>query len=372
MRPSARQWAESLGELESQCRKCATDPGHYYFAGLPTCPWCRIESGNGPTYFISVSIQLLSVNPTKVDVSAVWTRINGLPRPNAWWGALQNTAPIRCTPRPFPPEFHSQKQFMRVMGILAALSTSLLLFGLYDPAFLIVMLPVCACIVAVWFVFNMNSPHYVETKERKRRVTGAAQAIATAERSAGTALAQLQQEFDRRLNELATIKGQFDSLQTQESREIQQLQLHAQERQRDDFLEKFFVKDAKIEGIGPGRIATLESFGVETAADITYTAIGNVPGFGEKLTARLMTWRQTQEARFRFDPNRGVPPQDLLRLRNKYVQMLYSCQRRLEGGVSELTKIATAAKAEAERSFAGLGSLRLALSQAQADLAVCR
>ena len=81
--------------------------------------------------------------------------------------------------------------------------------------------------------------------------------------------------------------------------------------QREAFLQQYFISDATIEGIGTTRKATLASFGIETAADIERDAIFQVPGFGEKLTTRLICSRQEIEKQFIFNPAIGLPPREL-------------------------------------------------------------
>ena len=79
--------------------------------------------------------------------------------------------------------------------------------------------------------------------------------------------------------------------------------------QRDTFLDHFSIRRAKIAGIGPAKTATLASFGIETAADISANAVLAVPGFGEAMTAKLIAWRRGHEAKFRY--NSAPDPSDI-------------------------------------------------------------
>jgi DNA-binding helix-hairpin-helix protein with protein kinase domain len=49
-------------------------------------------------------------------------------------------------------------------------------------------------------------------------------------------------------------------------------------QQLEQYLENFFIEHATIPGIGPGRKATLESYGIGTAADVDKQKIVAVPG----------------------------------------------------------------------------------------------
>ena len=55
----------------------------------------------------------------------------------------------------------------------------------------------------------------------------------------------------------------------------------------------------------------LASYGIETAADIDYGKIIQMPGFGEVLTSELVKWRQGHERNFRFNPNEPVDQRDI-------------------------------------------------------------
>jgi DNA-binding helix-hairpin-helix protein with protein kinase domain len=371
VRPAARHWAESLARFESQLQHCGTDPGHYYFAKLSGCPWCRIERGNGPNYFISVSISLLNATPEQVDIAAVWSQIVTVPRPHTWMSLVQQPVRTQCIPAPLPENYESQRIFVRRFGYLAAASFGLLLFGLFAPALAVVMFPVCICFVIVWFLINTNSPHTQEVQRRRQILNDQQRTLNSTERGLESTIARLSNEFELRFTELSQTKERMAGMNSQESVELNELQSRAKERQLDEYLEQFFIKSAKLKGIGSGRIAALESFGVETAADISEHSIAAVPGFGTKLTEQLVAWRRELESRFRFDPVRGLPKMDLLRIRNKYLTMRHSAQRQLQGGHGELARITTVAKVEVERHCSALGTQRLAVAQARADLEVC-
>ncbi len=73
-RPSGREWAHELDALHSSLKTCNYDPGHKYWNGLVSCPWCQIAASGGPNFFISVAIHLGAAG-TVADVSAFWTTI---------------------------------------------------------------------------------------------------------------------------------------------------------------------------------------------------------------------------------------------------------------------------------------------------------
>src|SRR5206468_8447379 len=115
----------------------------------------------------------------------------------------------------------------------------------------------------------------------------------------------------------------------------------------DHFLDRFELEDAKIDDIGPGRKRTLASYGIETALDLVPSRISAVPGFGPKRVERLMKWRQSIAAKFRFDPTKPIDPRDVA----KVEQELLASRNKAESA-------AKAAYAEALQAHARILALR--------------
>ena len=73
-------------------------------------------------------------------------------------------------------------------------------------------------------------------------------------------------------------------------------------------LESYEIANAKIPGVGKAKVATLLSYGIETAADIDEARITAIAGFGPRTAANMLAFRKPCEAAFRFDANRAVEP----------------------------------------------------------------
>ena len=50
-RPTARQWAGALQDLENHLKKCLLNPAHQFVDSLTKCPWCDIEAATGVPLF---------------------------------------------------------------------------------------------------------------------------------------------------------------------------------------------------------------------------------------------------------------------------------------------------------------------------------
>jgi DNA-binding helix-hairpin-helix protein with protein kinase domain len=113
------------------------------------------------------------------------------------------------------------------------------------------------------------------------------------------------QAFDQKKRQLTDIRRQLGDVANLRLRKLDELKRNQRAIQLADFLDQFEIQRAKISGIGPGRMQTLESYGIETAADITPAAIARAPGFGPKMQSNLMDWRQSLERRFSFNPHKA-------------------------------------------------------------------
>jgi DNA-binding helix-hairpin-helix protein with protein kinase domain len=82
--------------------------------------------------------------------------------------------------------------------------------------------------------------------------------------------------------------------------------------QRDQYLDSFLIRDAKLPRISATAILSLSSFGFETAMDVKNIRRVKVPGIGPVLTERLEQWRE--ELSRKFTPKAGVPDADRVAL----------------------------------------------------------
>lgn len=100
-RPSGREWAQELKALQAAWKKGCIDPGHKFWHGLTSCPWCEIINAGGPNFFIAVSVHLGSSNLT-ADFTTFWATIERVMQ-----GALMREQAVlpsigNATPRPMP------------------------------------------------------------------------------------------------------------------------------------------------------------------------------------------------------------------------------------------------------------------------------
>jgi DNA-binding helix-hairpin-helix protein with protein kinase domain len=83
----------------------------------------------------------------------------------------------------------------------------------------------------------------------------------------------------------------------------------------------------------------LSSYGIETAADVTKSELAKVPGFGPVLCEKLMDWRASKEARFRFDAKRKIDPRHIAKVEQEILSERKRMEDKLRSGSVELRTI---------------------------------
>ena len=144
-------------------------------------------------------------------------------------------------------------------------------------------------------------------------------------------------DFSEQLEQLQNLRTQYDALPQKRLQALQQLEANKYRLQLHTYLDACRISRARIRGIGDARKATLQSYGIETGADITDQRVLAVPGFGSVALSNLKNWRSQQERRFRFDPNKGVDQADKNAVERIILTEKISLERRLNEGLSKLT-----------------------------------
>jgi DNA-binding helix-hairpin-helix protein with protein kinase domain len=172
----------------------------------------------------------------------------------------------------------------------------------------------------------------------------AEQACSTANTEWQHALAQWRREtsrtiFAEKLNSLKMVYAEIVNQPNERRRRLTKLEEQREYKQRQLYLDRFRINRSKIRGIGSGRTAMLASYGIETAADVEYEKIIQIPGFGESLTSELVQWRQEHEHNFRFNPNEPVEPEEINALDRELVARRQDLLVKLQQGQDVLRQL---------------------------------
>jgi hypothetical protein len=125
-------------------------------------------------------------------------------------------------------------------------------------------------------------------------------------------------------------------LSSREAKQIAELSQKLRDTQMHSYLDRFQIASAKIKGLGSAKKATLRSYGIETAADVSKGRIEAISGFGPATSGSLVVWRQSLEMKFRFKSNQPVDPREIARVKSQIAQERSRLETALRGRLVEL------------------------------------
>lgn len=360
-RPTAQQWVTALDGLRGQLKRCATTPMHVYPSHLGRCPWCALED-HGVIYFLDVRVGVAPTGTTGFVLARIWAAIEAVSAPPAI--SVPNIASIAVTPTPLPPGLNQAGTitFLRVIIV----GVVLWLFTVIPAAWFFVL-------IGAWWAWAAVGD--LGGDERKAERTKRQAARNAAQQAYDQIVARVRQEispeaFSKKKQELAHLRDEYQRLPEREKTEIANLHATAEARRKHQFLERHFIDAASISGVGPTKKAALRSFGIETAADVTWNKVIAVKGFGEVLTRAVVDWRKTCERRFVFNPNLAVTEADKNAVRVQIATRKQTLEITLNTGATELQRLRQDMINKANQLNPLLQVASQKLAQAQGDLNV--
>lgn len=166
---------------------------------------------------------------------------------------------------------------------------------------------------------------------------------------------------------LNRLKLEFDTLAVREQKDLAALRSKAEQRQRTAYLEKFYIELAVLPGVGPAKRAGLQSFGIETAAEINARKIKQIRGFGEQITQVLMDWRESHERNFRFNPATAITPADTQLVKHAVRKRAAEISALMMQGLKDIRKGPEVRDAALRRHLKTVQQAANELAQAEAD-----
>lgn len=319
-RPPAREWIEALEELQQNLQECWQHSGHYYLKTLPACSWCALEAELGIEIFEPSFAEINSLND--FDITTLEQFINNLRVPDQW------SAPV-VKPASLPASSEETRMVKRNYQRRVIWTGSGGVVFLTVAAFIPSVGVICigALIVSLISYFLLNSFDRKIKGEINQRFSLAEKSWQSAARlpSFHTTPAQLKTEITQFKNKVT----EYQNLDAERLKRIRELEANAYENQKRDYLDRFRIDRANIDKIGWSRAVVLQSFGIETAVDVERYRVLAVPGFGPVYTQKLLDWRSQLERNFKFDPRKGISPQDRQKVNNEINRRRLQLQREL-------------------------------------------
>ena len=363
-RPQAVDWVRALNELEGALIKCTADALHYYSREAQDCPWCEMDCTIGMTLFepdFGTDALTTTEGPGArgFNLVGIVRRINTIKLPPT----------ESVLPQLRPLELHASEQARtakreqtsgRWKGFFAMVAAAGILTIL--PALWIVWVP-----LGIWGFGQIFGEGSTNATSHRRRFVEAEEewyrGLAEWRKRIGLAEAA---ELKRTLQ---TAERDYKRLGAKEKHQIAEYQKNRRNVQLKRFLDTHQIHRATIRGIGPAKEATLASYGIETAADITRSRVLSLPGFGPINSKPLFEWRDRLAARFVYNPKPNVTDQqEIARIKNSIVQERTALRRSLLAGPEALGRLQRQIQQMARRQDGMLNRLHRKREQARADL----
>jgi DNA-binding helix-hairpin-helix protein with protein kinase domain len=348
-RPEGRQWIAALDTLSRHLIICSNNKAHLFFNGLSSCPWCSIES-SGVLLFVDYVIVDTS---SGFSIELVWSHVLAIPSPGPGNppGLLSYISAVEPSPR---AKAVARKRRYKIAGIVITVLVAFTLVVLSSSGFFyICLLGIGVSILQK--IFDDDAPAEFGQEARAAEARLRNLQYRWQHEASGD-------EFNTKLDELRTLTEEYRKLPERRKQKIRELERALYEIQLRHYLEQFDIASADIPHIKEGRKAMLSAYGINDAADVTRSALELVPGFGHFLVTQLITWRQSLEARFKFNPGRGVDPADIQRVDHDIAKRRGEIELLLSKGPGDL-------KGLRQRIIAARGQLQEQLEKAYMDVA---
>lgn len=333
-RPSALDWIHALSKLDSSLNRCSKSKAHYYPPNAKGCPWCHLSVASGFDMFPDLTNVSSSIPTDTPGTENAIREILAFRFPT-----LADLLPSVATPRGASSalrEARRGKNGHALMGLIM-MGCAIAGFVYATPMWFIWI----GLALWGWGIFSNRA---VDTGPFQKTLDAADERLQR-ELNAFLQRNGMSEVFKVRSDLNAAISA-YRNHDEALARELMIMKSKRESRQRQAYLDRLPIRRASIPGIGPAKTATLISFGIETAADVSRSAVRQVPGFGDVMTGKLLAWRREHESRFKYD--RSPNAQDI------------ADERALRGRFA-------AEKAKLESTIRnGLGSLRNARQRLEA------
>ena len=337
-RPTAAQWVEHLEALEAVLSRCSDNPLHHAPRDASDCAWCEMENALGTVLFLphvpnaQLSTTVFDPGAGGFNIEVVWSQIAAIKLPNRA-SLLPRVNSASLEPSADVKGGRPNRIWHIALRIVAVTIAVVVLVAI--PQAWILCLPLGA-----WGVFAGSPDVALALAEMARRryveaETNWMRQLADWQRRCGL------DDIEALLKNLQEAKQTYESLSRETQAEIERYRSQRRAKQLEAYLDAFQIRNARIEGVGPGRQATLASFGIDSAADITFEKVLAVPGFGDLSSRRLVDWRKSVEKRFVYNEAKNdVDRREIARINNAAENKAATLRRKLLAGRRNIAALA--------------------------------
>ncbi|MCQ6281285.1 helix-hairpin-helix domain-containing protein [Bacillus sp. EB600] len=331
-RPNAVEWIAALEKVNKEFIRCPINQAHTYDRAHDQCPWCDYEAKTGLVLF-SFIVKTNGDNDNAFQMDLMWKRISNIPP----FFNQELPDPYKNFYTPVEEILKAGRKFKRIKririleAIMIGITSILLTFyggmGFYPLGGIIVSFLVGTR--------KIKTVHLNEIQKRYETINQKWESVLMRwKKEAST------DQFYTKLNELKEYKSKYEEIPYVRAKKLKQLESDQRSHQLNEYLDKFTIQSSNIDHIGPSRKAVLQSYGIETAKDISKQSLVRAPGFGPFIND-LIEWRKSIEKHFSFDPKKGIPKSDLYALEKEMHALKCDLEKKLTEGEAELNHIKT-------------------------------
>lgn len=364
-RPEAREWVAALDVLRTKLKACS-NPFHKYYAGLSSCPLCDVESKTGIVLFNYTGI--VTGSRRIFNITAILKEIRSVQGPGEL-PSIASKASVKSNPAKEYLAYRKKSNIKRILSVVIAAAgiSGVFLTGIEVTGTAISIAVSLAAEVAITFS-GRNEALRMQKKAK------------TAFYSAGVLLDGYINEWyrtagDKRFNsmkaELLRLVEEYNEMTAKGQKMVREAEANIKKYQLQKFLDSFRIYDAKIDKINHTKKATLQSYGIETAADIDPRYLAVIPGFGPKYVNNLIEWRRKIESRFVFNPDKGVDRFQLSEIHKKINEEKLKLESQLSKGPAELKHIEDETTCIRNELMEKIRKAMQEYAQAEANLKCC-
>ena len=307
-RPSALKWVEQLDELLKNVRVCSSSTSHVYNKNLSECPWCKLESV-GLIFFKRAYELILYEN--KFDILNGWENVKKINIEEKNYKISNNIGDLsRYKPAPLSPKAKDN-----VANYIAIAIATLVIIGLN----------VNLEFIDIFFsLIGAYSFRNYKKNEQKKELRERQSFFKKVEKEVQEIENKLFKDYEvenflRAKVELEKLYNEYIILERNEVIKVKSIQFENKEKQRKIFLDNFLISEGKIKGIGASKSIILQSYGIETAYDISYQEIMTIKGFGPKITQSLVDWQKECEKTFMPQHQNNEINAEIIKLKNNTI-----------------------------------------------------
>jgi len=304
-RPSPQDWITALSELSSKLKPCPINQSHHSIVDMKNCPWCDIETKCNTSFFPLIGPK----SNTDLNITSLWQQFLSIKAP-VNIHTLPDVASFSTPPSNAAIQIRKKLRKNQYKFALLFLAILAICYGIILSVAPIIGLIAPGTFIAFFLLYN----------GRKKRLIGTIFQELSLIKPKWESLC-LQHEtlaknysFEFIRNQINELINKHDLIANERENKFKVLSQNKFQQQLKLHLDSCRIATSNIEGIGQGRIATLQSYSIETAADIDSTRLMGISGFGRVLVSRLVDWKKTCESRFVFDSKKGVSQIDVAAL----------------------------------------------------------